>query len=142
MNEEEDLKYIAERKNMTIEEVKKYREYSSRSLNSEEWLEYLKLCEKAFDNSSKYIYIYEHEIKEINKGINNLQQERDKYKSIVDKTKKYLEENIEWTTKQAKLNDRFPYTAEQNRCFGLVEERKCILRKIKELEEGVDSEIK
>jgi hypothetical protein len=37
---------------MDEEEVKKYREYSSRELKDKEWIEYLKLCEKAFSFNS------------------------------------------------------------------------------------------
>lgn len=90
MNEEietEALKRIAEEKNMSIEEIKKYREYSSRSLNGKEWIEYLKLCEKAFKNSSKYLYVYEHEIKQINEYIELLQQENKQLKENLEKIK-------------------------------------------------------
>lgn len=71
----ESLKRLALERNMSVEELEKYREYSSRDLTGKEWIEYLRLCEKVFKNTSKYIYIYENEIKKINEYIKQLQQE-------------------------------------------------------------------
>lgn len=78
------LKQLALERDMSVEEIKKYRVYSSRSLNSEEWIEYLKLCEKAFKKTSKYLYLYEHEIGQINKYINKLQQENQELKEKIE----------------------------------------------------------
>ena len=94
--EEKALEMLALQNDMTVEELLKYREYSSRSLTGEEWIEYLQLCEKTFKKTAKYLYLYEHEIKEINKYIKNLQQENEK---LVKKIKelegrsKYKEEH-------------------------------------------------
>lgn len=85
----ESLKRLALERNMSVEELEKYREYSSRDLTGKEWIEYLKLCEKVFKNTSKYIYIYENEIKKINEYIKQLQQENEQLKERV----KYLEDN-------------------------------------------------
>lgn len=90
MNKEEmeALEKLALERNMTVEEINKYREYSSRSLNGEEWIEYLKLCEKAFKNTSKYLYLYEHEIREINKYIDKLKEQRQELRSWLEESKK------------------------------------------------------
>ena len=92
MNKEEmeALEKVASKREMTVEEVTKYREYSSRSLNDKEWIEYLRLCEKVFKNTSKYLYLYEHEIREINKYINELQQENKELHNKIDKAIEYM----------------------------------------------------
>ena len=96
MNKEEmeALEKVASKREMTVEEVTKYREYSSRSLNDKEWIEYLRLCEKVFKNTSKYLYLYEHEIREINKYINELQQENNQLKEQKKEFRSWLEERI------------------------------------------------
>ena len=97
MNKEETeaLEKIASKRNMTVEEVTKYREYSSKNLNDVEWIEYLKLCEKVFKNTSKYLYLYEHEIREINKYIDKLEQENKELHNKIDKAIEYIE-NADW----------------------------------------------
>lgn len=107
MSEEErlDLEKLASERNMTGEELKKYREYSSRSLNGEEWIEYLKLCEKVFKKTTKYLYIYDHEIKQINNYITKLQQENQRLLelcmyALISSTKIYNHE-LDDDTKQA-----------------------------------------
>lgn len=80
--ENKALKKLSLERNMGIEELKKYREYSSRELTGQEWIEYLKLCEKTFKDTTKYVYLYEHEIKKINKYIDELQQENNQLKLI------------------------------------------------------------
>lgn len=94
--EERALKELSSKVNMTVEEIKKYREYSSRDLTSEEWIEYLQLCEKAFKRTSKYLYLYEHEIKEINKYIKRLQQENQQLKEQLEASEKARREAIEF----------------------------------------------
>lgn len=98
MNKEETeaLEKIASKRNMTVEEVTKYREYSSKSLNDEEWIEYLRLCEKAFKNTSKYLYLYEHEIREINKYIDKLEKENNQLKEQRQELRSWLEQLIEY----------------------------------------------
>ncbi len=81
----ESLKRLASERNISVEELEKYREYSSRDLTGKEWIEYLKLCEKVFKNTSKYVYIYENEIKKINEYIKQLQQENKKQKEVIGK---------------------------------------------------------
>ena len=92
--------------------------------------------EKAFD-VKKMETLWEKDAKKIKK-LHELQQERDKYKSIVEEINKWLEEEIkQYDNVGLKFKKQGNFEC-ASRSYDYLKQYQTMLSKIKELEEGKD----
>ena len=84
-------------------------------------------------SNEEYIEKLENAIKDLNSYNNNLQQERDFYKNIVEELKKYANEEI---IEGNKMPEEYKRYGIENYVKGRVAAYKHILSKLEELEKG------